>query len=308
MAIKHYTDQEKQRAAQADIVELIHRAGGEVRRVGSGYEWLDHGMKVSIDGFLWFHQYEHKGGNAIGFVQRFMNKTYPEALEYILGERAGELVLSQPPKKKEKKPFQLPPKNSTMSMVYGYLLNRRKIDKGVLNFFVKQGLIYEDAKYHNVVFVGKNMENKAVHATVRSTLPNCGFRGNAEGSMPEYSFHWHGTSNELYVFEAPIDMLSYISMHKDNWQQHSYVACCGVGDKALFQMLKDNANITNVKLCLDNDDEGRKAVKRITDKLCLQGIDNEILVPIHKDWNEDLVYGQVALATPKGDICQAQQS
>ena len=29
------------------------------------------------------------------------------------------------------------------------------------------------------------------------------------------------------MFEAPIDMLSYISMNPHQWQEHSYVACCG---------------------------------------------------------------------------------
>ena len=52
-------------------------------------------------------------------------------------------------------------------------------------------------------------------------------------------------------------MLSYISMHKDGWQQHSYAAACGVSDRVLFQMMKDNPSIKTVCLCLDNDDGGR---------------------------------------------------
>ena len=40
------------------------------------------------------------------------------------------------------------------------------------------------------------------------------------------------------VFEAPIDMLSFITLHPENWQEHSYVALCGVSDHALLWMLE----------------------------------------------------------------------
>ena len=107
--------------------------------------------------------------------------------------------------------------------------------------------------------------------------------------MPEYSFHWYGKSDRLYIFEAPIDMLSYISMHKENWEDHSYAACCGVGDKVLDQMLKDNPNVKRVYICLDNDEKGRQFDQRIADKLFEKCIPSKILVPTRKDWNEDLV-------------------
>ena len=82
-------------------------------------------------------------------------------------------------------------------------------------------------------------------------------------------------------------MLSFISMHKKNWQQHSYAAACSVSDRVLFQMLKDNPNISEVFLCMDSDEPGQAAAKRISDKLFTQGINARILVPEYKDWNED---------------------
>ena len=38
----------------------------------------------------------------------------------------------------------------------------------------------------------------------------------------------------LYVFEAPIDLLSYI-LHPQDWQAHSYVALCGVGGQSMMK-------------------------------------------------------------------------
>lgn len=84
-------------------------------------------------------------------------------------------------------------------------------------------------------------------------------------------------------------MLSFISMHKDNWQEHSYAASCSISDRVLFQCLKDNPNIKNVILCFDNDEAGQTANKRILEKLKSMNIKNEILIPTHKDWNEDIL-------------------
>ena len=56
-----------------------------------------------------------------------------------------------------------------------------------------------------------------------------------------------------------------------------------------MQMLKDNPNLDTVYLCLDNDSPGQDATKRIRDKLFTMGKKTEILIPINKDWNEDLV-------------------
>ena len=45
-------------------------------------------------------------------------------------------------------------------------------------------------------------------------------------------------------------MLSFISLHKENWRSHSYAAARCVGDQVLFQMLKANSNIDTVCLCI----------------------------------------------------------
>ena len=144
------------------------------------------------------------------------------------------------------------------------------------------------------------------HAHKRGTGSESMYKGNESGSQPEYSFHWHGTSKYLCLFEAPIDMLSFISMNQEHWRIHSYAACCGVSDHVLWQMIKDNPNIEYVYLCLDSDEPGQEAAHRISQKLSEQGIQTEILVPIHKDWNEDLLYPNEEESEEEGEeACQA---
>lgn len=205
---------------------------------------------------------------------------------------SGGQIITSPPIEIRYKNFELPQKNDRMSRLFSYLLLTRGIDKDVLYEFVRRKMIYESADYHNAVFVGYDANGNPRHAHKRGTATNNPYKGNVAGSQPEYSFHFNGTSDRFYLFEAPIDMLSFISMYKDNWQQHSYGASCSVSDRVLFQCLKDNPNIKKVYLCFDNDQAGQTANKRIAEKLKSMNIQNEILIPTHKDWNEDLAFSK----------------
>ena len=288
----HFTDEQKEQARQTDLCELLRSQGEKLKRSGSEYEWKDGSQKVTIRGNLWFHQYDQQGGDAIDFVRRFYNKSYPEAMEFLLGGCGGRLTASPPVERKPPKPFELPKRSDNMRRVYAYLLNRRGIDRDVLCVFAGKNMIYESLPHHNAVFVGCDAQGIPRHAHKRGSGSESVYKGNQDGSLPEYSFHWHGTSDRLYLFEAPIDMLSYISMNKGGWQQHSYAAACGVSDQVLWQMMKDNPNIRSVYLCLDNDEPGQAAAKRISDKLFTHGISHEIVIPSHKDWNDDLIFSE----------------
>ncbi len=303
----HFTDEQKETARQTDIADLLHRQGETLKRSGSELEWRDGSQKVTVRGNLWFHQYDRQGGDAIDFVRRFYNKTYPEAMEYLLGKCDGTLTTAPPAQRKPPKPFVIPEKNENMRRVFAYLLNRRGIDRDVLYAFTHKGMIYESADYHNAVFVGFDQDGIPRHAHKRGSGSESTYKGNQDSSLPEYSFHWHGISDKLYLFEAPIDMLSFISMNKEGWRDHSYAAACGVSNQVLWQMMKDNPKIQKVYLCLDSDEPGQAAASRISDKLFIKGIPHEILVPIHKDWNEDLLCPNEEAEEEGEAECQALQ-
>ncbi len=164
----HFTDEQKAQARQTDIVSLLEAQGETVKRSGKEFVWKDGSQKVTIRGNLWFHQYERVGGDAIDFVRRFYNKSYPEAMEYLLGGSVGTIRTS-PPIIKEIKPFELPPKNENNSRVKAYLLHTRGIDKDVYDTFESKGLIYESADYHNAIFVGYDKDGIPRHAHKRGT-------------------------------------------------------------------------------------------------------------------------------------------
>lgn len=283
---KYFTKEQKERARNTDLVQFLRNQGEKLKRSGSEYEWHDGSEKVTIRGNLWFNQYDQEGGDAIDFIRRYYNKDYPEAVAFLLGQEGGQIIHSFSAEKEPK--ILIPPKpNSNLRRTYAYLLLNRCIDRDVLNTFLHNRMIYEEEGTHNAVFVGYDTEGKPQHYHKRGTLTGSTFKGNESGSIPEYSFQWRGKSDKIYLFESPIDMMSFISMYKDHWQDNSYAASCCVSDRVLFQCLKDNPKLKTVYLCLDNDEAGYKANRRIAEKLKDMGMSCEILTPIHKDWNED---------------------
>ena len=87
-------------------------------------------------------------------------------------------------------------------------------------------------------------------------------------------------------------MLSFLTLYPDGWQEHSYVALCGTGGQAIHWMLEQNPCLHDVVLCLDHDEPGQAAARRLQEELQGAGYHSGILLPVHKDWNDDLVQGQ----------------
>ena len=191
------------------------------------------------------------------------------------------------------KPFELPEANRDMRRVFAYLVKQRHIDRGIVANFARAKTIYEDTKYHNCVFVGRDECGIPRHAHKRScNSVGKAFRQNIEGSNPRYSFHHMGTDGQLFVFEAPIDLLSYITINLEDWQSHSYVACCGTSAIPVLSMLERMSVPKEVYLCLDNDQAGETGSLHMAEKIAEQfNIASDRLLPHRKDWNDDLCAG-----------------
>lgn len=210
----HFTEEQKLRASSVDLVEFLRRQGEKLIRSGPEYRMTsDH--SITVRGSEWYDHAAKEGGGPISFLQNYFGLSYPEAVTRLLDGEQGQ-VYEPAQKKKEEPPkeFVLPPAGKEMRRLYAYLLKKRHIDREVLTAFVRAGLIYEDANYHNAVFIGKDEHGVARHAHKRSTSGmGKTFRINVEGSDPRYSFHWNGTSDQLYVFEAPIALLQLYRRH-----------------------------------------------------------------------------------------------
>lgn len=284
------TQNEIDNANSMDIVSYLKSHGMSVKRVGSAYEWESPTGKVSIKGNRWYSQYELVGGYPVNFVMKYFGLKFTEAVESLTGKSYSIMVGSYKKEEKENKQFIVPERHDNMNRAFFYLRDERGIDTSIINAFANAGLLFEDSEYHNAVFVGKDAEGNIRHIHKRATSPDSTFKGNAEASNPEYSFNWRGKSNRLFVFEAPIDMLSYITLHPNGWRNNSYVSLCSTAGIAAMKMLNDNHSIDTVYLCLDNDNAGTVGSQKLAEKIHSLGeYDVWRLYPENKDWNEDLI-------------------
>lgn len=294
----HFTDEQKYRANNVDLVDFLQRFGEKLIPSGRDKR-LASDRSITVRGNEWYDHSAESGGYAIDFVRNFYGLTFPEAVTMLLGGEQGEVYRPASQKKQEpKQPFTLPNSHSDMRRVYAYLVKTRLIDREVVNYFARAKLLYESCEkskdctkeYHNAVFVGYDENGVPRHAHKRGLYTEgTGFKGNVDSCDPNYSFHHIGTGNRLYVFEAPIDLLSYITLHPQNWQDHSYVALCGVGGQSMMWILEQYPQLRQVSLCLDNDEAGHKASERLENQLSEKGYSSQRLISQGKDWNDDLV-------------------
>ena len=296
----HFTDAEMQTARKTDLPNLLAALGYHVTKVGNYHSTKEMDSLRIKNRRIWRRYSEGIGGDAITFLQHFHEMNFSEAVNYLLTFQ-GIHRAREPPEKvsnpvqrksaiKEKTTFQLPEKNAECRRVFAYL-RKRGISSQVIQAFVKAGLLYEDARHHNCVFVGRNRDGKAAFATKRGTYDLDGktFKGDVAGSDKNIAFRLpcNAKNDTVFVFEAPIDLMSYCTFHCE--ANCNAIALCGLADNALKTYLAENPNLKHIVLCLDADEPGQNAALQMKKVYEAQGYAVTKIVPsCGKDWNEYL--------------------
>ena len=278
-----YTQAQIDKANAVDLEKFLRAQGETLVRSGKEYRWKAHDS-LTVCGNKWFRHSQSKGGLPVDFVMEFYGKSFPEAVQMLTGE-PGEV---QPEADPAPSPaFRLPLRNVTNANILNYLTQERKLSPSLVNFFIVAGDIYEDAAHHNVVFVGRDADGHPHYASSRGIREK--FRQDAAGAEKAFGFAHRGTDKQLLVFEAPIDLLSFIELFPKNWQQHNYLSLGGVSGKALRQFLSERPDVERVFLCLDADKAGEDACKRLAG-LLPDTVSVTRIQPCMKDWNDVLVH------------------
>ena len=199
---RRFTDTEMQIARETDLLELLTHLGYQVKRIGRYYTTAEMDSLRIKDRRTWFRYSQNTGGDAITLVQQFCDKPFPEAVEYLLvfNGRARDFPAKAATPVKQidsPKPFALPPRNADDRRVFAYL-RKRGIAAHVIRQFMK----------------GK------------------GFRGDVTGSdkRVDFALPYDRSSDQVFVFEAPIDLMSYLTLHRNT---PNALALCGLYAGAL---------------------------------------------------------------------------
>ena len=303
-----FTPEEMDIAKETDLPDLLSHLGYQVRRLGSYYTTREMDSIRIKNRRKWRRYSTGQGGDAITFLQEFCSKSFPEAVNYLLefnGHRARDPPGRPPPRAEQpegKPPFVLPTPNWDQRRVFAYL-QRRGIAPQVIRDFIQAGLLYEDALHHNCVFVGREVGGQPRFASKRGTydLDGPGFKGDVTGSDKSVAFPLpcDPSLDWVAVFEAPIDLMSFCTMHPK--VKSNAVALCGLYQGGLDTYLKDHPHLKRIILCLDADGPGQEATQKLTAEYEQRGYQVFTRTPpLGKDWNEHLqhlVFGKEVSAS-----------
>lgn len=304
--MEEYTREQIQRADDTDLYVFLSGRGEQFKRCGKEYRWLRHDS-VMINKNEWYRFSQNKGGHAIDFMKEFYGLSFAEAVKELLGEEgdSNNRTAKEDAGRQKVCPIplpglELPERNESCEIARKYLIEQRKLSKQLVDQMIKKGDIYESKNYHNVVFVGRDKEQNPRYAAMRGIDENR-YRGEARGSEKAYGFGHIGTDEKLFVFESPVDLLSYITAVPEEWEKHSYISLGGLSEKAMKRMYTEYPHIHSIYLCLDNDEPGnercRQFVSLIPEKLSVYRLE-----PVKKDWNECLV-AEVSVENMAKQMC-----
>ena len=298
MEYRKFSQEQLDKAKNADLIAFLSAYMGlEFKRAGKYYQCKQHSSLVVYadrKGFVWNSQ-NISGGDTIDFLRKVEGKSFPEAIETIIGESAAVSYTPAPKYKAEAGQLELPEKaEGKYNRVYAYLSQTRGISPDVISDFMRSKQLYQDTK-GNCVFVGFDEQGTAKFGSVRGTLTERKYRGDCKNSDKRYAFHQMGTDTaRLYIFEAPIDLLSHCTLTDMAYGNGAYkgqtrLALCGSSDVALESFLERHKEVKILHFRLDNDEAGRTAVEKYTSKYRERGYEVKAVFSQSKDVNEDLI-------------------
>ncbi|MDL2235904.1 DUF3991 and toprim domain-containing protein, partial [Christensenellaceae bacterium OttesenSCG-928-L17] len=273
------TDEQIAAARSVDLLSYLQaHEPGSIKKSGPHEFCLREHDSLKISNGKWFWFSRGIGSvSALDFLVQVRGLEFKEAVNVLADGRSAPAQYQPPPPPPEKpKPLLcLPMSNQNNHRAIAYLMGRG-IGKEVIDACIARRILYESRERHNCVFVGRNVEGKVRFACERGT--SGAWKKDLSGSDKQYSFSIPASDKArpaLYVFEAPVDLLSYATMRQEKnpaqWNMIHYLSLGGTSPRALEQFLKDYPGVKNVTLCLDNDAPGREATAKIRAMLDAKG-------------------------------------
>ena len=264
-------------ARQTDLLTYLQTYEPDnLQRIGTETYCTKEHDSLKISNGLWHWFSRHIGGkNALDYLIKVKGFSFTQAVMML--NNSTPLVQNFRKPQEVPKSLEIPELHPDIQRVKRYLMGRG-IDERIIDYCHKEGLLFEDADYHNCVFLGKDQNGVPMYGSLRSTTTD--FKRDLDGSDKRYSFKlfFNDEADTLHLFEAVIDLMSFITLAvkvRDEWYKDDYLSLGGVyaTDKkqdiplALNAYLETHPNLKTVYLHLDNDEIGRKATRQIKEVL-----------------------------------------
>lgn len=275
----YVTPEDVARAKEMDLLTYLqtYEPGNLVHFSGNTYCTREHdSLKISNGKWHWFSR-GIGGRTALDYLIKVEGYPFPQAVETLVGRTAARPPVFHAPKPVPPKEFIMPELTPNTRKVADYLLGRG-IHPEIIDYCLKNKLLFETRKYHNALFAGYDANGKIRYGALRGTIGD--FKGEVPGSDKHYSFAIppDGNAGRLHLFEAAIDAMSYatlLRMKGRDWRRDGLLSLAGVYKNsrqfvvpmALERYLSDHPEVRKLHLHLDNDEVGREAAAGIANTL-----------------------------------------
>lgn len=310
-------------AEEKSILEVASFAGQTFDRAGSFYKGVEHDslmIKPNDNAFFWNSRRGEKNwsGSPIQFIQNpdlageLYREDFKDAVELLNSDDFGnadniKIEKTTPDFKYDENNYV---KRIDGFKSYNYLVEERKINTQLVDDLQDQNLIKQD-RHNNVAFLWKDAEDNVVGQDLRGTSEKP-FK-KIETNHGNFGFNFTPSKTEpdnLLIFEAPIDAMSYASLHPE--EKNAYASMSGLKEKNVYHQVhhfvkKYEKEPDNIYLCVDNDEPGKEFVSRMTQDVKFQFKSQKDVVfqpnlpNKGKDWNDYL-----KIVTNDQDIKQTQ--
>ena len=254
----------KAQAKSLDILEVARSLGMEMKRKSSReYYWAEHdSFKIDTvkNTWHWYSQAD-KYGDTINLVQEMRNVSYKDAMVFL---ETGSFPEAKPVEE-ERKPFNytLAPYEQPFVEARSYLKEIRGLSDDTIDFFMEKGVLAQakrkdkDGVIEDVlVFKYLDRNQQLVGASLQGLVPDQE-RHPGKGYLKQTMYQSEGISGlnvsigspkRLIVAEAPIDLMSYYELHKDELNDVRLVAMEGLKEGVLshyvLEMLQERGELT----------------------------------------------------------------
>jgi len=243
--------------------DIIVRESGHSGR----YVHPEHNSLVILDrGFMRFSNGDT--GDQIQFLENYCGLTFVEAVKELCGsyDKGIKTVLHEKERRTEEpRPYFNPPAmtKGIYKRVWSYLVTRRGIPSEIVKELIKGGLIYEEEKYSNCVFLSSVCDYAEVVGVGYTEFKKIEAGSDSDGYwVIDKNIKKENTT--VYVTESAIDAISlYTLLLKYRPKENFAVASMGgLKQKTLDRIA--NEEYKRVVIAVDNDVPGKEfAVKNI---------------------------------------------
>lgn len=341
----------KEEAKNMNILDVANSLGMNMLKSSRNeYYWDEHDsfkINTSKNMFRWYSR--DIGGDVIQMLQTLRGVSFREAINYLDTGHFEEVKVQEVTREPFK--YLLEKYETNFDNGRRYLKEVRGLSDNTIDFFLKeQALALVNRKYQDgyseqvLVFKYFDDNQNIIGGTLQGIVPNKD-RYEGKGYLKQIIYNSDGTAgvnvtvgekaDRLIFFEAPIDMMSYYELNKNNLNNVKLISMDGLKESTVARYLTEhiitdearrktldfsnavgymnfiikdtdyfdgNKNADVITLAVDNDSAGRNFIEKL-EKIGLK-FQTELPPQLENkektDWNEVLIV-QKKLEKSKGE-------